>query len=194
MDGRRTPGLDAQPAALAGWTDAAAAWTTWAATATQLSLDFWASALGQQPASGSHRSWYRRPAQSPYDLAGWLPGFAGPASPLDWWRAGMGLTPGWPMAEPRGFDALTAWMTALTSLSLPFTQSMLGAMSPAQQWMQLASAWPGTQAVRAEAAPLAPFAFYRSDGGHATAQITFPKMVIGTAVWPVFGLPFWGWV
>jgi hypothetical protein len=186
-----TPGRGQQPALASAWVDAAmagtAAWTAWYTTALSLGMSLWAQAL---PASyGSRRSWYRPPVETASYLTAWLPASRGTETAFDWWRAAASMPLGWSTQDSRSLEMMRIWMTGLTVLSVPLIARMLyAAADPGRQSVQLAFPWPLGAAPRSEPAP---FAFYRSDSGHATAQIVVPEMVVAAAVWPLFGVPFW---
>jgi hypothetical protein len=131
------------------------------------------------------RSWYRAPSQSPFEF-----GSAWPAGNLP-----IPFPTGWPvMAPPMG---LFMWPGSPTLPSL--LQSWAGMMatagmflSPPRQGLDWrAFGLPGLPWLRCGLPFLdaardqpTPFSVYRSNGGHAVAQITFPNQVIAAVAFP----------
>lgn len=199
MNEPRDLGFGAEPVPLSAWFDAGlaamSAWAVWTMASASLGTSLFSNALAQRPGSaaghpslGNGRSWYRPPLDPVYDLAAWFPALRSANTALDWWQAATRLPSAWASPGAGSLDMTTAWATAMVAFSLPLAAQLLAnSASPVHQWTQLAFSWPGHER-REETAP---FAVYRSDGGHATAQITFPKIVVAATVWPVPGFPFW---
>ena len=151
----------------------------------------------------TQRSWYREPAANPFDWSAWGLPFAGAAQP---WSA-------WGFSQPSMFQSFTAVPFAYQPW--PALASFASSMAALQQvpsyvrafdatpqqpdyagltWQ--AMMWPLTQA----SAQLATFAAavavpneyssYRSDGGHAVAQIVAAEPL--TPEWPLAALFGWG--
>lgn len=153
-------------------------------------FDFWSTPLrtfaGEALAKPAvARSWYRRPATaSVFDPSSWL-------MPTMGWPMGLGL------AAPRPADPIVM-MSALAAMT-PVWQAFL--RSPAANPWTAAWAWGGpgaawgvasNPAADALAAMANPFAAYRSDGGHAVAQIRFAGEMIQAGLpymLGLFGLP-----
>lgn len=128
-------------------------WNEAAANTAEVIAAFWGY---KQPAPG--RSWYKPPQANPFDWRSWLPSGATGFTPMAWALPWPATTP-WAPAFGWG-PTQTAWMGYPTSVA---RQEL-----PALAWQMML--WPLNQAnTLAAAAP--PYAAYRSDGGHATAQI-----------------------
>jgi hypothetical protein len=132
------------------------------------------------------RSWYRAPSQSPFEF-----GSAWPAGILP-----LPFASGWPKMLPP--MSLFAWPgpAGLPSLLQSWTTMMAAGMSafPLGQsfdWRAfglpgLPRFWGGLPFLEALPAreQSAPFSVYRSNGGHAVAQVTFPNQVIAAVAFP----------
>jgi hypothetical protein len=182
------------------WTDAALGYMT-ASTSAALdmanqTLSFWsqspenvvlpASSATTKPAvsAARSRSWYRAPSQSPFDF-----GSAGPAGNLP-----IPFTSGWPVMGPSislfswpGAPTLPcllqSWATMAAAAGMLFSPPRL-----ALDWRTFGLPWfwnslplPGSSPAREQPTP---FSVYRSDGGHAVAQVTFPNQVIAAVAFP----------
>jgi hypothetical protein len=185
------------------WTDAAlgcmAASTSAALDVANQTLSVWsrssedaasqaAPATPRKAASEpATRSWYRAPSQGPFDF-----GSAWPAGNL-----AVSCPTGWPVMMPP--VGLFMWPGSATVPSL--LQSWVGMMAaaglflspprpafdwrafgfPGAPWFWNGLAWPDPTRVREQPAP---FSVYRSNGGHAVAQVTFPNQVIAAVAFP----------
>ena len=184
------------------WTDAAlgcmAASTSAALDMANQTLSLWSRSSGDVASAAPSattrtsvsappsRSWYRAPSQSPFEF--------GPA-----WPAGnlpIPFASGWPfMAPPMGLFMTLPGTPALPRLLQSWAGMMAAAgifLSPQRQgldwrafglpalpWLRCGLPFP--DASRDQPAP---FSVYRSNGGHAVAQITFPNQVIAAVAFP----------
>jgi hypothetical protein len=182
--------------AAVGYANAAtAAYANWATQAFELV----AGAMRSMQPDPPPRSWYREPPPAAQDTTPGLPVPAMPGFPVPWmpfaW-AGLPTSPS-PVA---GANPVAAWF------------DMLGFRGPAAAWpmafMMVAVgiprnvAWPTAEANAAaiEAADAArrsletAFSAYRTDGGHASTQVTWSTgPANGAAPTPAFPFPFWPW-
>jgi len=132
-------------------------------------------------------SWYRAPKRSPFEP---LFGFAWAIPP-----AAPAVLPTPQMLMPGYLQPLQAWMS-LFDLLMPRASTALpinwAADWPrASGWPMAAAPWIGLGFAMAARAPSrssagegAQFAAYRSDSGHAVAQITFPNDVVAAVAVP----------
>ena len=140
-------------------------------------------AASQPPA----RSWYRAPSHSPFDFGSASPAATLPVPFLSGWPVmvpPMGLFT-WP-GSATGPTLLQPWIAMMAAAGL-----ILFAPRPALDWRTFGLpgapwfwnglGWP--DAPRAQEQP-APFSVYRSNGGHAVAQVTFPNQVIAAVAFP----------
>jgi hypothetical protein len=133
------------------------------------------------------RSWYRAPSQSPFEF-----GSAWPAGNLP-----IPFLSGWPlMVPPMGRlmwlgsptwpSLLQSWGTMVAAAGM-----FLSPPRPAFDWRAFGlpgSAWFWNGLSLTDPSPArdqpAPFSVYRSNGGHAVAQVTFPNQVIAAVAFP----------
>jgi hypothetical protein len=199
--------LDMQMGLAKAWTDTVVGCMT-ASTSTALDMTNQALSLWSQSAENvvppappaatraavtpqRGRSWYRAPSQSPFEF-----GSAWPAGILPFpFASAFPFASGWPMMPPMG---LFTWPGApgLPSLLQSWTTMMAAGMSafPLGQsfdWRAfglpgLSRFWGGLPFLDAlpSREQSAPFSVYRSNGGHAVAQITFPNQVIAAVAFP----------
>jgi hypothetical protein len=153
------------------WSDAALAYaqasTASMALSANMAQEFWGTALkvSTPPVATSPlraKSWYRAPASNPFDPATWVPG----------WRSG----------DPWGLrgSTLRAWTNSVAAQSWPGFK----APSPVlDMWtVALPAFWSQAPSIMTPVAamsnyPAAVFSAYRSDSGHAVAQIICETMV-----------------
>jgi hypothetical protein len=143
----------------------------------QASTAFWTGKQEPDPA----RSWYRKPSQSQgaFDWGIWSMPSAPPAAPWNAWAS----TTAWP-ASPysanawSGLAAFAQTMAALQPMQAFWMSMIPGAANQSAYhlapWQNLA--WPFAQQMTemAKAAQASSYAIYRSESGHATAQVLFP--------------------
>jgi hypothetical protein len=178
--------MDAHARLMKVWTGAAldCAWTaigvatTMAESATQL----WAAAL-QSPAArplpahrpqhgvSNARSWYRSPLRSPFEDA---LAFTATWPVVTAWQDMLGPSRGWWTFRPFGLGpaaVCSPWGAAAASAwsATPWVWP-----APLDPWRQIALLWQPAGFL-----PLLPasnpYSVYRTDGGHASAQITLPR-------------------
>jgi len=129
-------------------------------------------ALRYRPAAEG-RSWYRAPSQRPMQLS--LFGLSFPVQPV-WSTPGVWPVATWPMPVPTN-----PWQSWMALMSTPM---LAGLGSPAAWGMpNWAGMFAPASALDPSTAAL-PFSTYRSDGGHAVAQITFPNDVVAAVAVP----------
>jgi len=163
------PASTAWTALASGWIGLGAHWLAWSEETGR----WWSAAAGFGPPG---RSWYRPPAPElpfplrPFDLmAAWLvPGCSGSsfASTL----ALLGWLPS-AVTNPYGWGLPGAGM----GLASPFAGWPMPWQNLSAWWLPMHEATAAVAATTAALTPDAfnPFAAYRSDGGHAVAQIVF---------------------
>lgn len=148
--------------------------TDMTSSALQASTAFWTGAKAPDPA----RSWYRPPAANPFDLNAWGTGATSTMAPWSAW--GTTFNPAAMMLpNAQSWSALASFATAMAAMQPVqsyWASFMPGFQPPAPQAMTWQSVmWPMAQfgAIAAAMASPAKYSNYRSEGGHATAQITF---------------------
>jgi hypothetical protein len=204
-------GIDWQMGLAKAWTDAALGCMT-ASTAASLdmasqTLSLWSRACesvvspdspatSKTPATTKtavaaprEHSWYRPPSQSPFDFGAAAPAGAFPfplASGWPFMPAPMNFL-AWPglAAPPTLLQPWAALMAAFGIFAFPPRQAFdwraFGFGLPVSPWFW--SGLPFGDPLPGREQP-APFAVYRSNGGHAVAQVTFPNQVIAAVAFP----------
>jgi hypothetical protein len=155
-----------------GYANAAtAAYANWASQAFEMMT----GALRSQEPAAPPRSWYREPSPAPQSGMGAAPtaGFPAPWMPFAW--------PGLPASPPptAAMNPFAAWFDMVSFRGSPAAWPM--ACMLIAVGIPRNVAWPTAEANAAaiEAADLArksletAFSTYRTDGGHATAQISW---------------------
>lgn len=174
----------------------AAASSAWMEAAKR-PMEFWGSTLEAMAPKPEPRSWYRHPDErkpaplpTPFWPMSWGPAAA---TPMQAWfaapPAGLPMAMAWPanllspwlamMSSPR---AMTAWPMAMMMISFGVPESVARPAADAN-----AAALDATR-IASEAIDRA-FSAYRSEGGHASAQVIGGRKLM-TAFLPFSGLPF----
>ena len=122
--------------------------------------------------SADGRSWYRPPVAHPFDIS-W---FSLPtAFPMTWTQPTA-----MPFDNAAMWSAFQPWQAWATLLRSPFMTYPVQAAAPA--WWTAFAAPPAPPA--RPRTPQAAFATYRSESGHAVAQVTFPNDVVAAFAVP----------
>lgn len=176
-----------------GYANAAtAAYANWASQA----FEMMAGAVRSQEPPAPPRSWYREPPPAPQAGVSAAPiaGFPAPWMPFAW--------PGLPTSAPpaAAMNPFTAWLDMVSFRGSPAAWPMAFMMVAAGVPRNVA--WPTAEANAAaiEAADIArrswdTFSTYRTDGGHATAQITWGSEPQNEpAAPPAAAMALWPWL
>jgi len=180
-------GIDDQMHLLRAWNGLALDCMTTAAQVSTAMLGFGdctASSGLSRSKSKAGRSWYRAPDRE--------------LSPMTW----FGLRPSFPATAMMPF-AIPASMPAIDPFQY-WTHLLRPAPTPADwlnawslaSWPMASSPWAantGSAALGSANLPSSgasmPFATYRSDSGHAVAQLTFPNQVVAAVAVPATAMP-----
>jgi len=172
----------------AAMSNAATMMSVWSETATTM-LDFWGGLAGAAVAAtpaptrrSTARSWYRQPEPTPPPMSPLFPFWSWQPTPPPAHHQAFAM-PGMPFAPSTDFpfNPWQAWAKFLpVQLSTPAWPMAFAFMAGG---MPAAAAWPTAEASAhvMEASRKATqgveqmFASYRSEGGHALAQIFWPK-------------------
>lgn len=135
-------------------------------------------------------SWYRAPDSSPFEVTSiamaWASPFAAP------WMAMAPLQPMLGIMQP--FQAWTGMLGWPLAAAFAMPANGAGWPMPVWPWKHFAAALAPASSAPASATP---FAAYRSDSGHAVAQITFPNKVVAAVAVPSGAAPlldqFFAW-
>ena len=178
-------GLDFQPGLARAWSDAFFGCMAACASASAAAINQAADTASADNSTTSNpssersagssadgRSWYRPPVAQPFDISWFnLP----TAFPMAWTQPMV-----MPFDSAAMWSAFQPWQAWATLLRSPFMTYPVLAAAPAW-WTAFAA--PPAPPTRPRT-PQAAFATYRSESGHAVAQITFPNDVVAAFAVP----------
>ena len=137
------------------------------------------------------KSWYRAPERSPFEVFGAAWGF-----PL--------TMPAWPQMVQQPFGMLEPFQPWTSLFGWPHSASLWPTWWPSTGWPVATHPWMTAAMGSVAAKPTSPasedvatFATYRSNSGHAVAQIRFPNDVVAAVAVPTNAAPIFdtlfGW-